>query len=66
MTRKLIGKKRGRPKVYKPKCNRKYFRITDEQQNMLDYICDRYHISQAEAMRKGIELLYKEALYSDI
>lgn len=56
----MILAKIGRPKSENPKSNRFSIRLDDETQSKLDDYCDKHSISKGEAIRQGLQLLFKK------
>lgn len=48
----------GRPKADNPKRNDVKVRLDDETSKKLDEYCEKNNITRAEAIRKGIHLLF--------
>lgn len=47
----------GRPKAENPKSNDVKVRLDDATMTLLDAYCEKYEITRAEAIRRGIHLL---------
>lgn len=58
-----LKKKRGRPRVYKPKNNIIKARITDEDMGKLEYIRDKNGMDTSEIIRDALDIYYKITLY---
>ena len=56
---------RGRPSTWLARCNRVISRLSDEEMEMLDYICEKERLSKSTVVRECIRMRYKLALYQD-
>lgn len=50
-------KRMGRPKTENPKSNRIVIRLDNNSFDVLKKYCDKFSVTKAEAVRKGIEKL---------
>lgn len=50
----------GRPKAENPKSNRFSIRLDEQTEERLKEYCERHKITKGEAIRRGINLLFKE------
>lgn len=60
-----ILKKRGRPRVSKPKNETYLLRLSEEDMLMLDYICEKEFLTRAEVLRRGIRMQYNLKKYAE-
>ncbi len=51
--------RRGRPPAEKPKYIKVGFRVTKEERDRLFAYCEEKELTQAQAFREALELLYK-------
>lgn len=51
----------GRPPTENPRDQQYRLRMTDEDIQKLEYCCEKTGLSKADVLRKGLEMVYREA-----
>lgn len=52
--------KMGRPKLEEPRNNKASIRLTDRQMARLEAYCEKFQLTKAQTLMKGLEELYRQ------